>query len=65
MNTPTEQVLIDTMLSLNAAGRDQDAIILAKAIELLRETGEWVACLRCGMAFPTAAAKSTHYAKAH
>jgi hypothetical protein len=54
-----------TALSLRAAGRTADAENVEATINLLTETGEWVACLRCGMAFPTAAAHSAHYSKEH
>jgi hypothetical protein len=48
MNT---QDLVNTMLSLKAAGRDADAATVARAIQLINEVGEWAACLKCGMAY--------------
>lgn len=51
--------------SLRAAGRDADADAVARTLELYAETDEWIACLRCGMAFPTADAHRAHYSKQH
>lgn len=61
----TNAALTDLMISLEAAGRKSDAAKVAQVIKLNKEVGEWVACLRCGMAFPTSEAKSQHYNKAH
>lgn len=51
--------------SLRAAGREADADSVAAVRDLSNEVGEWLACLRCSMAFPTSAAHSAHYSKEH
>ena len=40
-----------------------DAIDLVQAFDT--ETGDWVACLRCSLAFPTDKQHSDHYWAAH
>lgn len=61
----TRQTLTSIMMSLEDAGRVEDAAAVAKTLKLYTETGEWIACLRCGMAFPTNEAHKAHYTKAH
>lgn len=61
----TKTALNETMQSLLAAGRGEDAAAVARTLELYAEIGEWVACLRCGMAFPKAEALRVHYSRSH
>jgi uncharacterized C2H2 Zn-finger protein len=61
----TPNILNDLAFSLEAAGRNEDAQLVLKAKALYKEVGEWIACLRCGMAFPTNEAHKAHYTKVH
>jgi hypothetical protein len=38
---------------------------IEQVAEFAAETGEWVACLRCGLAFPNGQELSAHYNEAH
>ena len=63
--SPAVEALRETALALRAAGREEDAAVIDRALELEAEVEQWAACLRCSLAFPTAGQLSVHYGRAH
>jgi hypothetical protein len=65
MNTTDLTGLKAIALDQHSKGRKNSEALLA-AIELVRafdtETGDWAACLRCSLAFPTDKELTAHYA---
>lgn len=57
------QILLKSAIN---AGREEEAFAIQKTLEFWNEIKDsWIACLRCGQAFPDQAAHSRHYIREH